>query len=251
MSDQPGHEGVPWEAARVYRKNKANEAIDVYDSRIILFSTISSDVARTPAAYKAEMQRQRTRAIAAGIQNFEVHCTIDNEADREWTTTTDINNYKALWKDIAPAVREVPGCSMWMNLTRYGITQDRCDVFVTSDMIPFIDGFAINCYDIGMEETPIQYSTNFASWMDPMFNWVASKGGTQVSGWETGTRNDSRNLRPAHSAALARGYRDRAVACGLTPRVLAWWDNVTTTTRDCRLALDGTATRDAWRNAFN
>lgn len=247
MSDYAGHGGVQWEAARVYRDKKADEAIRVYGSRIILYSDPTRP--QTPSAVKADLTRIVNLAKASGIPNPEVHWTLDNEADREHTTSSAIAQFKIDFKALAPVVRSVPGCTMWMNLTRHNIGTGKNEPFVTPDMIPSIDGLAINCYSPGMDKVPTDYTTDVRSWMDPMFQWIAAKGVTRCSAWETGTDAENLTKQAEYAPKLAIAYRDGARAAGLTPVAIAWWDSVKPDgTRDSR--MQGT-TRDAWRAAFN
>lgn len=251
ISVSPGHEGVLWDVGRTYRDSKATESIQVYKTKIILYTDPTRT--RTPAAVKTDLTRIVNLAKTNNIANFEIHYGFDNEADREHTTDAEIAQYKADFKAMAPAVRSVPGGSLWMNLTRWGTTSGGgyvCDKFVTADMLPYIDGLAINCYADNLEKDPIVYSTNWV-WLDNMFKWVAGKGVKKVSGWETGHRADPAqpNGRPTWAKNMAVEYEKRAKAAGLTPVALAWWDQVTTSTRDTRFEHDHPKTRDAWKAA--
>jgi hypothetical protein len=149
---------------------------------------------------------------------------------------------------LGDAVRSVPGCTLLGNFTRFGIKDGRNDQFAAG--FQYLDGFAINCYSGGMEKTPIEY-TDWTKDVDPMIAWVAAQGHETYDCWETGTRSDARGLRPAYMAKFAQVVVAACKKYGVTPGALCYWDSVTTATRDTRFEIDGTATRDAWRAAFN
>lgn len=246
MSRYAGHTGVLWDAARCYNKGDADQAIDVYQARVVCHSP--TDVADTPSAVKAECERLVAKAAAKGIQGFEVHYTASNEADRHFTGA-QIPAYLDTVRSLAPAVYSVAGCSLWMNLTRYGIKDGRNEAFILPPDV--IEGYAINCYSPGMEKTPIEY-TPWDPVVDPMVQWVATvAGGKAYSCWETGTRSDDRGLRPAYMAAFPQSVIAACDKYGIECRAICYWDSVTTTTRDTRFETDGTATRDAWRGALS
>lgn len=249
ITAETGHQGVKWDAGRVYRDAKADEAIKTYGAKRILYSDPTRT--RTPAAVKTDMLRIVSLANAQGITDFAIDYCYDNEADRQYTADADIATFKANFKAVATAVHTVPGAQMWMNLTRNGISNGNNDKFVTADMLSSIDGLAINCYADNLEKNPIVYSTNW-SWLTDMFTWVAAKGVKQVAGWETGHRADSAqpNGRPTWAQAMAVNYEKLAKAQGLAPVALSWWDGITTATRDTRLVTDQPKTRDAWKSAL-
>lgn len=253
MSQYTGHAGVLWDAGRCYNMGDANEAIDTYKCKRILYSP--TDVAQTVSAVTAELNRLRTRAANAGITGFTIHYTPENESDREHLTQTAIDQYIATVKVLSPAVRAIPGCTFWMNITRWGLTSGGGRVSQKFFLGPeWLDGYAVNCYDPRRGSTTNPFMP-YSQFLDDMFDEIAVTGVSGYDCWETGSYISNLNGgRPAYMAGLARYLRDRAAFVGMTCHTVCYWDSkksgAADPTTDTRFELDGTATRTAWRAAF-
>lgn len=237
-------------AARTYRKNAADKAIDVYQARLVCHSP--TDVADTPTATEAECRRLTAKAAAKGYALRGHSCT-DNEADRHFgnlikdsSGQPSISTWVGKQEAQAAAAHKVPGWEHWGNFTRDGISAGRNDLFRAG--FPFLDGIALNCYSTGMEKNPPTW-TDFKTYIDPMMDWVQRNGFQQVGMYEGGTRVSPLFDRAEWASAFVDYYIAAAVKRGVKPVVLNWWDpgkDYNDPNRISAFEDDGMNTLNAW-----
>lgn len=165
-----------------------------------------------------------------------------------------INAYIAKSEAHANVVADYPNVRMSVNLTAYGVRQNRH--LGLAPIADHLDSAISSCYNPGRTDSPPTWDA-YSFYMDPILDCLVSWGVPVFGVGEFGNpiMPGQPTRRPTYAAGFLKYVRGACQQRGLTFHGASWWDNQKSGGPDNKLlndnALGAGSTATAWKNALN